>query len=82
MRVTAETITDEQIAEVRRDAASWLDDNGFREGTKYDEYSRRSLILYHARVALGLRRARKGGSKAKSRARCADTWNETNGAKP
>jgi len=67
-------ITDEQIRELRRREAEYLDAH---DATKdYDEFFKHRMAYYHASVALGIRRARKGGSKAKSRAYCAELLNE------
>lgn len=70
--LTAGSITDEQLNQLRWREAHWLDNV---RATTYDEYFQHSLAHYHACVALGVRRARRGGSKAKSRARCAEILN-------
>ena len=73
--ITACPITDQQIRELRQQSATWLDDNGAREGTDYAEYFQHTFTLIQCDVALGRRRARKGSSRAKARVRCAEILN-------
>lgn len=75
----ADTVTDDQIRALRQREAQWLHSIHLNpKGTNYDEYQEHSMAHYHACVALGIRRARRGGSRAKSRARCAEIlWGQS-----
>jgi hypothetical protein len=73
--LTANTITDEQIRELR---SSLADEHNARMAVKpltYDENARYIAAQYQTSVALGIRRARRGWSRAKARARCAEILN-------
>lgn len=83
--ITADNITDEQIRELREAEVQWIDAHpaGFiGNSVRYDDWFEHSMALYHADVARGHRRARKGGSRAKSRARCAEILNARAKATP
>lgn len=72
--VTAETVTDEQIRALRD--AMWKAATG---ATTYDGKLDADILYYQTRVALGERRARRGWSRAKARARCAEAINARSG---
>lgn len=65
MKLTADTITDEQIRSLRDMPASTI-------------RKQRGHRLVLVAVALGERRARRGESRAMARARCAELFNARN----
>jgi hypothetical protein len=71
--LTADTITDEQIRELHAWGLAHCKANGAY--AQYAEYVKGSSAMYQADVALGNRRARKGWSRARARARCAEILN-------
>lgn len=74
--VTADTITDAQVRELRDTAREAIEGRLKRDETwTYDRRVKWISVEYHARVALGERRARRGGSRAMARARCAEILN-------
>jgi nucleotidyltransferase/DNA polymerase involved in DNA repair len=84
MKVTADNITDEQIRELfpvlrAESAALKVEEIGVIE------WQRRHAVVtaahYSARVALGEKRAHRGDSRAKARARCAEILNARTEAK-
>jgi hypothetical protein len=78
--ITADMITDEQIRELKGEAREWIRTHGPTMAS-WDrrEYFKRTALIYSARVALAEHRARRGDSRAKARARCADVLNAKNG---
>lgn len=75
MKLAADTITDEQIRELRQASATWIDENGSCEGISYDEYHAHAVVVRCCDVALGKRRSRRIGGKRAGRARCAEILN-------
>ena len=73
-KYTADNITAEQIREVLVANQAELSSLHVTLAT-YLQRVRLANIVHHARVALGERRARRGGSRAKSRARIAEILN-------
>lgn len=63
-------VTDTQIRELRARESSWLATVDLTTRANHDEYHKHLMSYYHASVALGIRRARRGGSRARSRAYC------------
>lgn len=72
-KLTGETITDEQLRELYSWGLSICRENEAPE--RYREYVRGSHAQYSASVALGGKRARRGDSRARARARCASLLN-------
>ncbi len=75
--ITADTITDEQIRELRdsvKRETAMLFSNTHASG-RSDRLWVVSQEYYSARVALKERRAKRGDSHAKARARCAEILN-------
>lgn len=60
-----QVVTVDDIRVFRETMARWID-GALTTETNYDEFFEHSLAHYHASVALGVRRARRGGSKRKS----------------
>lgn len=73
MSVTADSITDEQIRELRVWALAHCHKHDAPE--QYAQYVKGSAAMYSADVAIGKRRARRGDSRARARARCAEILN-------
>lgn len=68
--ITDESITDAQLHKLK----VWVLDR-LLTPSSYDEALDCDVALYHTRVALGERVARRGGSRAQSSARCAEILN-------
>lgn len=62
----------ESIQGLRDHVTRWLNSFDMQGSTDYDEFVQYTSLQYHARVALGERRARAGGSKARSAKKCLD----------
>lgn len=78
-------ITDDQIRELKAEAREWIAYGRLTVCMRAHgptmaswcrrEYFQRTAIIYSARVALAEMRARRGDSRAKARARCAEILN-------
>lgn len=75
MTVTADTITDEQIRELRESITAELKAAGWPPAIGYDANARLTYQQRQCDVALGLRRASRGSWRGESRARCAEILN-------
>lgn len=74
--LTADTITDEQIRELKVEAREWIRAHGPTMASwNRAEYFKRTALIYSARVSLAELRAKRGDSRAKARARCAEILN-------
>lgn len=73
--ITADTLTDEQIAELRAGVIAEMQAGGWPPLQGYDSYARLTYAQRQCDVALGEKRARKGSSKKDARARCAEILN-------
>lgn len=71
--LTGDSITDAQIRELRAWALAHAKEHDAPDD--YAEYVKGSSVMYQADVALGHRRARRGWSREKARARCAELLN-------
>ena len=84
--ITADTITDEQIRELREQAARWLDQNpasAIGDRIRLDDWSAQHSTFTSAQIALGEKRPRRGSTKRAARARCAEILNaRQNGGRP
>lgn len=65
-------ITDEEIGMLREEALVVARANEAPQ--HFAAYAKAASLMYSADVALGRRRARRGDSKARARARCAAAW--------
>jgi hypothetical protein len=73
--VSAAAVTDEQIRKLKSDAMEWIRAHGPTTAS-WDRraYLRHKAIIYSTRVALAECRAKRGDSRARARARCADVF--------
>lgn len=74
--IIAYTITDDEIRKLRSDLADERNARMKAKALTYDENLYYVSSQYQTSVALGLRRARRGWSRAKARDCCAEILNE------